>query len=407
MSSPNLDFYKNILVSVDNSDHSRCAERLGLMIGKASQAKITGLHVYSGTFHRFRFDALEEHLPDKYLREAVLDYQRKIHSVLINRGLELISLEYMKHLRDACQQADVFFEERLVDGKNSDSIIEQAESCDLVVMGALGIGAVPGGSKLGSNARRILHDVQKDVCITRKECELKNIFVGVDGSDYSFRTVERSAQLAKAFNSTLTILTCFDPVLHKVVFRSLADVLSEQSGRVFKFKEQELLHNQVIDSSLEKLYQGYLEKARHIALGYHVSVKTELLKGKPYAALCERLMESNADLFVVGRFGMHKGKHSRIGSTAERVAENAQTNVLLVSLNNGVQKPSVNTESRIITETAHKTLVWNEDAKKRLENIPNFARPMAVLAIERYATEKGITVITPDVMKDARGRYES
>ena len=49
---------------------------------------------------------------------------------------------------------------------------------------------------------------------------------------------------------------------------------------------------------------------------------------------------------------------------------------------------------------------WNDDAKLRLENIPKFARPMAILAIERYAKEQGIKTITPDVMKKARDQVE-
>jgi hypothetical protein len=47
-------------------------------------------------------------------------------------------------------------------------------------------------------------------------------------------------------------------------------------------------------------------------------------------------------------------------------------------------------------------LLWSDDAKKRLENVPKFARPMAVMAIERYAKEHKITTITPDVMNAAR-----
>ncbi len=57
--------YKNILISVDNSEDSRSAETIGVSLGKLLNAKITGLHAYSGMFHQFRFKILEEHLPDK------------------------------------------------------------------------------------------------------------------------------------------------------------------------------------------------------------------------------------------------------------------------------------------------------------------------------------------------------
>ena len=47
--------YKNILVSVDNSKNSNYAEDIGTAIAKKCNAKLTGLHVYSGKFHQFRF----------------------------------------------------------------------------------------------------------------------------------------------------------------------------------------------------------------------------------------------------------------------------------------------------------------------------------------------------------------
>jgi len=394
--------YKNILISIDNSEHSRCAEAIGVLLGKSSKAKITGLHVYSGLFHQFRFKILEEHLPDKYQKDEVLAYQRKIHSVLIERGLELISLEYMKNLKDACHRAHLPFEERLVDGKNSDVIIEQAKSYDLVIMGAVGIGAVPGVTRLGSNTRRVLHSVEKDVLIVKKKCDLKTIVVGIDGGDSSVQTVDSAARLARALGSSLHIFSSYDPALHRVVFKSLADVLSEEAGKVFKFKEQEQLHNQVIDKSLENLYQKHLENARGIAEQYNVSVSTELLKGKPYCALSEKAKSLDADLVIVGRYGMHRGKNESIGSNAERLVELCSTNVLVKSANTGKNLQSVATNPQVETKP-QKKLVWTPEAKKRLEKIPGFARPMAVLAIERYAREHEIITITPDVMRQARG----
>ena len=403
MTHPPFDLYQDILISVDNSEHSRCAEHLGVMIGQASQAAITGLHVYSGRFHQLRFKILEEHLPDKYQKEEVLDYQRRIHSVLIERGLELISLEYMKHLKDTCAQRGVVFKEVLIDGKNSDAIIDQSASHDLVVLGALGMGAVENGTRLGSNSRRVIDTVHTDVLITRKSCDLRNIVAAIDGSDYSYKIVERAASMVKALDATLTIVTCYDPGLHRVVFKALADVLSEQAGKVFKFNEQEQLHNHVIDRSLENLYKKNLERAQQLAEPYGIAIKTELLRGKPYLMVSEKLQEMNADLCVVGRFGMHRGNYARIGSTAERIVEIAPTNVLIMSLDDGNQGRSEPSMPRAVQDIPHDTLVWNEDAKKRLENIPKFARPMAVLAIERYAREHRITLITPEVMKEVRG----
>ncbi|MBI4279397.1 MAG: PCP reductase family protein [Armatimonadetes bacterium] len=49
--------------------------------------------------------------------------------------------------------------------------------------------------------------------------------------------------------------------------------------------------------------------------------------------------------------------------------------------------------------------VWTAEASQRLERVPEFVRPMARQAIERYATEQGYREITVRVVDEARARY--
>jgi nucleotide-binding universal stress UspA family protein len=399
--------YKNILVSVDNSPHSDYAENIGVALAKNYHAKLIGFHVYSGKFHRFRFKILEDFLPEKYQIEAVLDYQRRIHSVLIERGLEIISLEYMKQLIEKCKKDEVPFEEKLIDGKNSDKIIEELDNSDVIVIGAQGVGEIKNLSKIGSNTRRVLRTSKKDIFIAKKPCEFKTILVGIDGSDYSFQMYENVLNIAKVFNSKIKVVSSYDPTFHRNVFSLLANVLSSEAGKVFKFNDQQELHNMVIDKSLEQLYKNHLEKAKKIAEKKELVVETELLEGKPYHAIYKKALEDKPDVIAVGRFGLHRGKYDTIGSNAENIAELSDTNVLILSTKDtddsiGKQSSTESTSVPVIDGEVS----WNDDAKRRLENIPKFARPMAILAIERYAKEQGIKTITPDVMKKARDQVE-
>jgi nucleotide-binding universal stress UspA family protein len=409
MSSQHLENYRDILLPLDNSPYSAIAEDAAVLLAQGMKTKIIGLHVYSGHFHRVRFNALEEFLPEKYQKEELLEYQRNIHSVLIERGLEIISLEYMKRIRESCHQHQIAFEERLIDGKNADVIIDHASSCDLIIMGAQGFGAVPGFSNLGSTTHRVLQHIEKDLLVMKKKNGFQNIFVCIDGSNSSMQALQRAIFFAQKFHSQLTILSSFDPKLHPVVFKSLVSVLSDEAGRVFKFKDQEQLHTSVIDTSLEDLYKGYLAKGKQLAEQYGVATQTELLYGKPYYSIYEKIKTVDADLLVVGRSGMHVGKFGSLGSNAERIAELVPTNVLVVGMITKNMTESTHNSSlqnNEINKTHGEKVIWDEEAKHRLENIPSFARPMAVLAIERYAKEKGITVITPMVMQEARHRYE-
>jgi hypothetical protein len=50
-------------------------------------------------------------------------------------------------------------------------------------------------------------------------------------------------------------------------------------------------------------------------------------------------------------------------------------------------------------------LVWTKEAEQRLDNIPDFIRPMARREIERLAQERGATTITAEVMDEAKEKF--
>lgn len=50
-------------------------------------------------------------------------------------------------------------------------------------------------------------------------------------------------------------------------------------------------------------------------------------------------------------------------------------------------------------------VVWTEEARARLERIPEFVRPMAREGIERYAASEGLTTIDVELLEEARGRF--
>jgi len=50
-------------------------------------------------------------------------------------------------------------------------------------------------------------------------------------------------------------------------------------------------------------------------------------------------------------------------------------------------------------------MTWTPEAEKRLENIPDFIRPMARKEVERVAKERGVATITAQVMDDAKDKF--
>src|SRR5206468_10899271 len=136
--------FKHICVPVDNSEYSNRAIDLAVKLGRPGGAKLTGVHVYAARKHEYRFKQMEYTLPEEYKDENELERQRKIHDSLIAMGLQLISESYLDVMARKATEAGLDFEPKMIDGKHYKALIEDtlASDYDLIVMGALGMGAV-------------------------------------------------------------------------------------------------------------------------------------------------------------------------------------------------------------------------------------------------------------------------
>src|SRR5919198_394978 len=197
--------YKHISVPVDNSDYSNRAIELAVELGTALGARLTGTHVYAARLHDYRFKQMEYTLPEEYKDENELERQRKIHDSLIAMGLQLISESYLDVMAKKAAEAGLDFEPKMIDGKHYKVLIEDtlASDYDLVVMGALGMGAVK-DSQLGSVTERFVRRVERDTLVVRnpdaREDGQGAIVVCLDGSPQSFHALKIGLALAKALN---------------------------------------------------------------------------------------------------------------------------------------------------------------------------------------------------------------
>src|SRR4030095_9857772 len=145
-----------------------------------------------------------------------LERQRKIHDSLIAMGLQLISDSYLDVMGQKADAAGLAFERKMIDGKHYKVLIEdtQASDYDLVVMGALGMGAVK-DSQLGSVTERFVRRVTKDTLVVRSTGALRDaqggIVVGLDASPQSFHGLKLGIALARALNRPLQAVAVYDP----------------------------------------------------------------------------------------------------------------------------------------------------------------------------------------------------
>ncbi|MDP6477975.1 MAG: universal stress protein [Nitrospinaceae bacterium] len=391
--------FDSIYLPVDNSDYSNVCIDMGLELAQKFGSRIVASHVYAAKMHDVRFRQMESGLPEEYQDETELEKQRSIHDQLITKGMEVITDSYLDVPKDKCKQLNIPFEGKSLEGRNYTELVCDIKESkyDLVVMGALGLGAIK-DSLIGTVAERVVRRTQTDTLLVKYIPELHGersssgkIVVSVDGSGQSFGGLKTGIELARKLNKPLEIISTFDPYFHYAMFNSLTGVLSREASKVFKFEQQEKLHEDIIDKGLAKIYQAHLEVSRKIVEEEGMECTIRLLDGKVFEKVLQYAREENPYLLILGRIGVHSGPEMDIGGNAENLMRLVPCNVLLSSR---TFKPSIDMQ-------AEESIEWTAEGRERLQKIPGFVRPMATSAILRYALERGHSMITSSVITEA------
>jgi nucleotide-binding universal stress UspA family protein len=341
---------------------------------------------------------MEGGLPERFREEQELERQRDVHDDLISRGLSIITDSYLDQVERVCQEAAVPFTRRSLEGKNYRQLVKEANcgDYDLLVLGALGVGAIE-GSRLGTVCQRVARRAAIDTLVIKdpqRAVAHGPIVVAVDGSRRAYGGLLTALSLASSWHVPVKVVAAFDPYYHYVAFNRIAGVISEEAGKVFRFKEQEKLHEEIIDSGLAQIYEGHLLVAESIAAEYGMEVETELLDGKPHDAIEKYLRKVQPSLLVIGKLGIHADAELDIGGNAENLLRNVDCAVLL----------SQQEHQPRVDQVAEATTSWTKEAQERMRKIPSFVRDMARMAILRYAEERGHTVITERIVEEATAR---
>jgi len=390
-----LPRYREILLAVDSSDHANRGVEDGIALAKLWGARVTAAHVYAAKMHDMRFRQMEGGLPERFREEQELERQRDVHDDLITRGLSIISDSYLDQADRACSAAGLRFARRALEGKNYRQLAKETNSgnYDLLVLGALGLGAVA-ESRLGTVCERVVRRTDIDTLVIKSPAQPiaeGPIVVAIDGSARAYGGLLTALSLAQEWQVPLHVVSAFDPYYHYVAFNRIAGVLSEEAGKVFRFKDQERLHEEIIDSGLAKIYAGHLQIARDIAADYAIPVETRLLDGKPHDVIARTLRELRPSLLVIGKLGIHADPELDIGGNAENLLRHAPCAVLL----------SQREFQPRVERVAEVTVSWTREAQERMQRVPSFVQNMARMAILRYAQERGHTVVTERIVEEA------
>jgi nucleotide-binding universal stress UspA family protein len=387
------------LVALDASDHANRALDEAARLAATAGGTVTGVHAYAAKLHDNRFRQMEGGLPERYRKEQEMEHQREVHDSLITRGLGVISDSYHDSAVPVCEQVGVAYRRLSPEGKNYRRVVEVAASGDhdVLMLGALGLGAVP-GALVGSVCERVVRRSPIDVLVIRdpgRNLGDGPLVVALDGSQRSFGALKTALDLGRRLGAPVHAVAAYDPYFHYVAFNKIAGVLSEEAGQTFRFKEQETLHEEIIDSGIAKIYQQHLEIARSVAEGEGAELVCELLDGKPYQAIARYLEKVGASLLLLGKTGIHADPDLDIGGNAENLLRMAPCHIWLGQV----------TYSPPLEAVARETITWTEEAEQKMARVPETARNMVRLAILRMAQESGHTVVTSALMDEATNRF--
>ena len=394
---------KKILICLDNSAQSNSGADLGLAIARFEGAAATGCHVYAANLHNDRFRQMEAGLPPQYQDTSRLKDQREVHDTLISKGLRIISDSYNDVFLTSARTLGVEADAIAREGKNFEELIKEATEggYDLLVIGSSGLGNTTKG-ETGSVCARVARMSPCDTLISRTDTDrCGTIIVAIDGSARSFGGLLTAIELSKAFGGPIEAVSAYDTDYHRHAFRSLSGVLSDEAGRLFRFSEQERLHEEVIDKGLGRIYQDHLETASRIAQMSSVAIKTTLLEGKPSDVVIRHVEEACPFLFVLGKTGAHESPGLDIGSLTEKSLQRTSCNLLISS-----RRYEGDTETAASGTATGDAPAWEDDAVSILDSIPLFARAVVRLMVEDTARKEGVKMISPAFMREVRKNME-
>jgi nucleotide-binding universal stress UspA family protein len=382
--------YDHILVALDGSESSRYAGQTAMALAGATGARVTACHVYGAEIHRQRFIDMEPGLPGKYREKETLTNLRSAHNRLMQEGFSVLSVGYLEEFTQSCRDAGIAVESVTTEGRSYVGILEIAKThrCDLIALGADGLGAV-GNGMLGGTTTRVLNSAPCDVLVARREPGTGPLVAGVDGSAEALKAVAKAVTLGGSMDKAVHLTAVYDPDFHTHVFGTMAQTLSTESQDQIGLANQEKLHDDIINDGLGKLYAYFLSEARERCSNNGATIKTTLTTGKAYCELDSQAAESGADLIVVSRYGHHREQFSRLGSNAEGLIRITSANVLLVG---GVEDSHRKVEikgHKANIDTTGKTMEWEPEAKSHLERVPIFVRSIAKRAVEKSVRKSG------------------
>lgn len=276
---------KTILVPVDGSANSDNAVQYGIYIAPRLEATLTGLHVIDV------FLIQGPMMTDISPAIGVPPYDGPYEAVEISLREKADSV--LKHFEEQCRKAGIPCLAKKNIGKISDTIIEEAENADLILMAKKGEHFhVKEGGLIGSVAEVVIRRSGKPVLvITESFREIESMGLAYDGSPSAKKALELSMNISEKAQWPITVL----------IISADAAKAADLSAQVEDMAQKGLADCEIILSS-----------------------------GKEADEILKFISEGAVELMVMGAYGHNRLREWLLGSTTSRVIHKSPIPVMLI-----------------------------------------------------------------------------
>jgi nucleotide-binding universal stress UspA family protein len=275
---------KSLLVAVDSSAHARAALEHAVELGKAYQARVTGVYVLD-----IRYLEMPPYLDYSYTFEAV---PPTLAPLDVMEKFRVKSERILGDVREVVERAGLQVETRTEEGVPGQVIADLGDTHDLVVMGKRGEHAKWGRDLLGSTAEAVARRSATPVLLVEgKFRPIEKALVLFDGSHPANRSLKLAGDLAAHTALQLRVLT-----------------VDDDAGR----------GRAIADEA-----RAYLEPLK-------LTATYSVLPGRAAKAAAASLADAPADLVILGMRGHSPLRHLILGRTAEQLMRSVDLPVLMV-----------------------------------------------------------------------------
>lgn len=226
--------------------------------------------------------------------------------------------------------------------------------------------------------------------------------VGMDGSPKPFGGLMTAFDISKQLDVPVHVVAAYDPYNHYVAFNKISTVLNEEAGKVFRFKEREQLHEELIDDGIARtgvIWAAQKDGHTFITTQFVVGVMSTMMPGSgggddAVAQTFERLEWATDARAMLDSISDEQVREN-IGLRAEKSARHdAKDSVEVVQIEPFMSEAALGPAIR-------DDVIRRAVPLARLQRVPDAFRNQVKVAIENFARDRGLVVIDGEIENQA------